>query len=95
MADTDNWSARFRLLGQVFAERMAAGRDPDPAVAWAWRQLRNTAGQAGIDQLAQEIGISRRHLSRWFRAQVGLTPKKLARMLRFLLQGHQCTADPA
>lgn len=83
LAETGRWEARFRLLGRVFAGRMATGRAPDPAVAWAWQRLCRSGGSLPIGELAAELGTSRRHLTRRFHHQVGLPPKGLTRVLRF------------
>ncbi|MFC0105861.1 helix-turn-helix domain-containing protein [Kibdelosporangium aridum] len=83
LALTGDWGARFRLLARVFGERMALGHRPDPAVVWAWQRLCGSGGGVSVSELATEIGMSRRHLSRRFHDQVGLPPKSLARVLRF------------
>ena len=36
-----------------------------------------------MDAVAAEVGWSRRHLSRQFRACIGVTPKTMAKILRF------------
>ncbi|MFI0410798.1 helix-turn-helix domain-containing protein [Actinomadura sp. 3N508] len=83
LATTDDWDAQFRLFGQTLGERTAATAPPDPAVAWAWRRLSRSGGGVGVGELAAELGVSRRHLTRRFHHQVGLPPKSLARVLRF------------
>lgn len=40
-------------------------------------------GRVAIDRLADRVGLTRRHLERRFRAQVGIAPKRLARIARF------------
>jgi AraC-like DNA-binding protein len=52
-------------------------------VAWAWRQLATSHGCVAIGDLADETGWSRRHLTVRFKEQVGLAPKRTARVLRF------------
>jgi transcriptional regulator GlxA family with amidase domain len=52
-------------------------------VAYAWQRLDATAGRVPIAKVAGELGMSRRHLTASFREQVGLSPKKTARLLRF------------
>ena len=47
------------------------------------RQLTQSHGGIGIAALADEIGCSRKHLAAQFREHVGLTPKTIARILRF------------
>jgi len=55
-------------------------RDPDPLVSWAAAQLRHKPVR--IRLLAEELGISERHLSRRFRAVFGISPKEFARTAR-------------
>jgi AraC-like DNA-binding protein len=52
-------------------------------VAWAWRRLLETGGQIRVEALARELGCSRRYLSTRCIDELGLSPKKLARVLRF------------
>ena len=66
-----DWDARFDVLERFLLERLAAGPDVDPAVAWAWRRLRQTAGRVRIEALASELGSSRRYLAQRFAEQVG------------------------
>ncbi|WP_301127429.1 helix-turn-helix domain-containing protein [Streptomyces cacaoi] len=83
LAAAEDWAARFALLTSALARLRAEGPQPDPAVAYAWRQLTATAGTARVGALAERVGVSRRHLVRRFRQQVGLPPKTVARLLRF------------
>jgi AraC-like DNA-binding protein len=82
---TPSWEERFDILQQLF---LAAWRDepapqPRAELSWAWRRLRETAGGVGVQELASEVGWSRRHLSERFRSEYGLSPKVAARVLRF------------
>ncbi len=52
-------------------------------MARAWRALLATGGQATVPDLAAETGWSERHLRSQFRAEIGLTPKAAARVIRF------------
>ncbi|HEX6360738.1 helix-turn-helix domain-containing protein [Actinophytocola sp.] len=65
--------------------RKLADQGPEPAreVAWAWQRLAATNGNALVNDLAAEVGWSRRHLVNRFHAQVGLPPKTVARIMRF------------
>jgi AraC-like DNA-binding protein len=54
-----------------------------PEVAHAWRTLLATRGAMSVAELAQETGWSTRHLDNRFRAEIGLTPKAAARVIRF------------
>lgn len=82
------WPQRFRvlddLLARAVARTMRAGTfDVRPEVAAAWRRLVDSHGQVRVSDLAHDLGCSRRHVSARFREEFGLTPKTLARILRF------------
>jgi AraC-like DNA-binding protein len=78
-----DWGSRFALLDATLAARLADEQPPAPAVVWAWRRLSETGGRVRVGALAAELGWSRKRLAARFREQVGLSPKSLARMLRF------------
>jgi AraC-like DNA-binding protein len=84
LAEAPDWPRRFALLDDALLRRLdASAARPDPEVAWAWRRLVRSAGRVGVQELADDTGWSRRHLLTRFRAQVGLSPKTTARVLRF------------
>ncbi len=73
---------RARVLDSVLAGW--AVDDGYPAtVDAAWRLLTGSAGSASVASIAAEIGLGRRQLSQLVRAELGLTPKMVARILRF------------
>lgn len=80
--DASTWTHRFEILDITLSTLLDAGPSPDPAVVWAWRQLRSTAGCVRIGGLAQELGWSRRHLTRKFSQYIGLAPKTVAQLFR-------------
>ena len=77
------WEARFDLLSAWLLARLTAAAGPAPDLEWAWDRLRRD-GAPSIGGLAREIGCSRKHLSTRFRERLGLPPKTLARILRFV-----------
>ena len=81
--DAGDWAARFALLDRFVRRRLADGRPPSPAVAWAWQQLVSSRGRVRIDRLTDALGCSRKHLAQRFAAEVGKSPKTVARILRF------------
>ncbi len=101
LAEADGWEARFARLDAELARRLEAAPAPHPAVRAAYDRLAATRGAIPVGVLAEEIGWSRRHLAARFREDVGVSPKALARLLRFehaleLLRGQACTlADVA
>ncbi|MBV9681185.1 MAG: helix-turn-helix domain-containing protein [Solirubrobacterales bacterium] len=78
-------AARFKLLDEVLRRRVAgfpiASRHPDLERAWAL--LRQSGGRLRIEQLAEKLGCSRRHLAKRFAEDVGAPPKLAARLMRF------------
>ena len=82
----DDWDERFDVLEAFLLRRLyrtPAAPAPDPAVAWAFEQLRRTRGAARVEALAAELGCSRRYLRDGFVRQVGLPPKTVGRLMRF------------
>ena len=78
-----DWAARFELLDETLAGRLAEARPGAPGVTWAWRRLVDTGGTAAIGDLARELGWSRKRIVARFREEIGLSPKAAARILRF------------
>jgi AraC-like DNA-binding protein len=79
----DGWDERFDVLEAFLLARLERAPEVDPAVSWAWQRLGATAGRVRIEELAGEVGASRRYLSGRFGEQVGITPKTAARLIRF------------
>lgn len=57
--------------------------DRDRRVDYAVERIVASNGAVRIDDVADEAGISRQHLARQFRHHVGISPKMLARVMRF------------
>jgi AraC-like DNA-binding protein len=77
--------AGLRSAGLRSAGLGWAGPSPGvaPEVSWAWRQLLREGGALRVSELAAGTGWSGRHLTSRFRAEIGLTPKAAARVIRF------------
>lgn len=84
LREAKTWTHRFDILDEVLARRLT-GEHTTGALHWAWRKIATGAGATRIEDLAREIGWSRRHLSGRFRAEIGVTPRTLARIARFEL----------
>jgi AraC-like DNA-binding protein len=78
-----SWAARFELVDTFLLRRLADSTSDSPGVEWSWEHLRRTQGRAHIGTLADELGWSHRRLIVRFREHIGLTPKTLARVIRF------------
>lgn len=94
-ADAASWRARFALAAELVDRRAAPDPLPDPEVAWVWRRITATGGRVRVADLADEVGWSRRRLWSRFRAQVGLPPKRAARLVRFDRAAHRLAAGEA
>ncbi|MEU7583555.1 helix-turn-helix domain-containing protein [Streptomyces sp. NPDC041068] len=84
-----SWEERFAIAEAALARRYEAGRAVDPEVAYAWRQMVLGRGQVRVEPLAAEVGWSRKRLWARFRSQIGLTPKRAARLIRFDRAAHR------
>jgi len=82
LADARGPAERAQVLDRVLAGWAVDDGYP-AAVDAAWRLLAGSAGSASVASIAGEIGLSRRQLSQLVRAELGLTPKAVARILRF------------
>jgi AraC-like DNA-binding protein len=83
LAEARGWEERFALLDAELSRRLESAPPPHPAVGAAYARLAATRGAVPVGVLAEEIGWSRRHLAARFRDEVGVSPKALARLLRF------------
>jgi AraC-like DNA-binding protein len=92
MRAATSWDDRFALAEAALARRLEAGRAVDPEVGCVWSRIADSRGQVRIDQLAAEVGWSRKRLWSRFRSQVGLTPKRAAQLVRFDHAAHRLAA---
>jgi AraC-like DNA-binding protein len=76
------WQQRFAILDRAFASELNAAA-PQSEISWSWERLARSHGSVPVDQLADEVGYSRRHFSERFRDAIGITPKSAARVFRF------------
>ena len=83
LLDCDDPGGRLALLENWLLARMRDRGNSHYAVRWALRRLEETHGGIDVAGLARELGFSRRHLAQLFQREAGLSPKALARVLRF------------
>ncbi|MEV6772133.1 helix-turn-helix domain-containing protein [Nocardia sp. NPDC051030] len=83
LCDSPSWTGRFALAEEWMARRHDAGRAPDPEVAWAWNRIMVSRGGIRVEELAVEVGWSRKRLWSRFRSQLGVPPKLAAKLVRF------------
>lgn len=78
-----DWPARFSILDELLASRLGGRAQLRPGTARAWQQLLASGGATTVADLASDTGWSTRQLRNHFGAEVGLTPKAAARVIRF------------
>jgi AraC-like DNA-binding protein len=77
-----SWTARFRAVEAVLGRQASEATVPDE-IRRAWSLLLRSGGRVAVQQLADDVGWSTRHLSQRFQQEVGLSPKAAARVIRF------------
>ncbi|WP_432030473.1 helix-turn-helix domain-containing protein [Streptomyces sp. 1222.5] len=92
LGEVSAWQDRFALTDSLLARRQEAGPPVDPEVAWAWHRIVAGRGLARVDELAAEVGWSRKRLWSRFRSQLGLPPKRAAKLVRFDHAAHRLVA---
>lgn len=83
VGDTEGWSARFALVQDAIAARLAAAPPLRREVGWALERVAAGGRPARVGDVARELGWSHRRLIAGFRDEVGLPPKLVARIARF------------
>ena len=83
LQDYDDWHARFDLIDRFLLERLNRGQPMSPDVAWALQALESSHGARSIGALSNDLSCSRKSLIQRFHAQIGLSPKSVASILRF------------
>ena len=76
------WRNRFAILDEAFSRALRPFTAPSELL-WAWSRLAQAHGSISIQDLADDIGWSRRHFSERFRDEIGIAPKTAARIFRF------------
>lgn len=81
LGDLHDWERRFDLV-----EAFLVARDRHQCsaeLADAYLRLTRSAGRERVSSLAEAVGWSRKHLTTRFRAELGVGPKTIARVIRF------------
>ncbi|GAA1560815.1 helix-turn-helix domain-containing protein [Actinomadura kijaniata] len=83
LAEAVSWRERLTLTEGFLARRAAGAPSMSPEVAAAWDTIVARRGRVRIGDLAASCGWSRKRLWSRFGAQIGLTPKRAAMLVRF------------
>ena len=79
----DNWPGRLWALEGFFCQQLHHSTHASPVIRPVVQQLINYNGQVSIKQLSRQANMSRRQVERLFQQYVGVSPKMLARIVRF------------
>ncbi|MBG0857503.1 helix-turn-helix transcriptional regulator [Streptomyces spinoverrucosus] len=83
LTDASTWQERLTLMDEFLTRRAARAPSTTPEVAAAWDHIVARRGRVRVDDLAASCGWSRKRLWSRFTAQIGLTPKRAAMLVRF------------
>lgn len=89
------WDAALETLHDWLTRLFLAGGREGGKGVQAARKLYASPGGARIGDLAEELQVSQRQLEREFQAEIGVTPKTLARLVRFDAALGQLIDSPA
>ncbi|MFI6642635.1 helix-turn-helix domain-containing protein [Streptomyces sp. NPDC050504] len=92
LRDAASWDDRFAIARAALAPGRGAGPGVDPEVGHVWRRMVDSRGRLRVEPLATEVGWSRKRLWSRFGAQIGLTPKRAAQLVRFDHAAHLLAA---
>jgi len=92
--DLDQWSDRVALVDRTLADLLARHGDARPRAEVGHALAALTRG-ARVEEVADEVGYSRRRLTELVRAECGVPPKAYQRIARFRASRDRLVADPA
>ena len=92
-----SWRQRHAVVLDWLLGRLAGGEPGRvrPEVVRAWRLLQRTRGRPRVQELSEQVGLGSRRLGQVFLAELGVTPKVAARLIRFDLARHDVAAAGA
>ncbi len=83
VADATSWQRAFGVVADFVQRRSDGQHEVRPELQHAWRMMRCSGGRVSVATVADEVGLTPRHLGTLFRREVGLAPKAVARLMRF------------
>lgn len=79
---SETTAQRIELVERFLIDQLGDRTMIDRVLRRSVESLYRSAGQCSIADMAESLDISAKHLERKFRSKIGLTPKKLARLIR-------------
>jgi len=81
-SDLDNYNGRFSFCNSIQNKLLNLIGNPDPAIRKTVDLIISMKGNIDIDELTGKVSIHPRNLERKFKYHVGVSPKKLCRLIR-------------
>lgn len=92
LEDACSWEDRFALMDEVLVRRMEMMPAVDAEISHAWDRVVGSRGMVRVDDIATELEWSRTRLWSRFHSQIGLPPKRAAKLVRFDYAAHRLVA---
>jgi AraC-like DNA-binding protein len=83
LGELATWEARLDAVESLLLRPPEPPRAGFTELAWAVAQIERSRGAVRMRALARELGWSERRLQRAFAHEIGLAPKRFARLVRF------------
>ncbi|WP_406690843.1 helix-turn-helix domain-containing protein [Saccharopolyspora sp. ID03-671] len=84
LAELPSWPERFAALAEHLRSAASEVRsEPRPEVAEAWKWIAWHRGTGSMSALARHVHLGERQLTTLFRAELGMSPKAVSRLMRF------------
>ncbi len=83
VASESSWEGRFDRLEQWLLARLDTAPLPSAEIRWIWSEIDRSRGTRSIGSLGASLGWSRQRMVTRCRHELGMSPKLLARIVRF------------
>lgn len=83
LLEIESPNAKIRRFEEFLLEQVQRSLEPNRAIAFAVHRLQHSPQFLAIRDLANQIGITQKHLISQFEKIVGLRPKSFARVVKF------------
>lgn len=80
--EASDTAMRIQLIEEFLLHRLSDPKVIDQITKSCVQTILDTRGQVAVAVMAQDLNTNRRHIERKFMAQVGMSPKQLARAIR-------------
>ncbi|HEY1841771.1 MAG TPA: helix-turn-helix domain-containing protein [Mycobacterium sp.] len=85
VSEARHWDDAFSFIAEYLVDAWVS-RDHTrvrPEVVHAWELLQLSRGRATVSAVAEQVGVTSRHLTTLFHQEVGRSPKTVAMLMRF------------